>query len=74
MPGRHKITVVRGRRQPTSFILELEHVEFLRKKAKESSTRLGKRVNVSHIIRALIRRAMDEEQEKGRVWNDEDLF
>jgi hypothetical protein len=70
---KRKIKVTRKRRLPTSFVLETEHVEFLRRTAKESAARIGKPVNISHIVRALIRRAMDEEQEKGRIWNDDIL-
>jgi len=68
-----KIKVTRQKKLPTSFVLGPKHVEFLRRIAKDSTKRLGKVVNISHIIRALIQRAMDEEQEKGMVWN-EDLF
>jgi hypothetical protein len=63
----------RKRRVPTSFVLTAEQLAFLQQKAKESSDRLHKRVHASHIVRALIRRAMDEDQEKGKVWYDEDL-
>jgi len=65
--------VKKPKRQPTSFVLEPEQVEFLRRVANENATRLGKNVNVSHVVRALIRRAMDDDHERGKVWDDEDL-
>jgi hypothetical protein len=61
------------KKQPTSFVLKPEHVEFLRWVANENATRLGKNVNVSHVVRALIQRAMDDDRELKKVWDDEDL-
>lgn len=88
MPGRWKFerdqAVVRRRKvrierrkktlRPTSFVLEKDHLDFLQRKSEECTVRLGKVVSNSHIIRALLRQAMDEESYRERVWNEKDLF
>ena len=88
MPGRWKFQrdqeVVRRRKvrierqkktlRPTSFVLGKDHLDFLQRKSEECTVRLGKLVCNSHIIRALLRQAMDEERYRERVWNEKDLF
>jgi hypothetical protein len=84
MPGRWKferdreLAAKNERRRkkecPTSFVLETEHLDFLRRKSEECSVRLNKIVGHSHIVRALIRQAIDEAHDRERVWNEKDLF
>lgn len=54
-----------------SFKVSPEQRAWLENKAIEQTRRLGKEVTQTMVLRALIQKQMDRDEEKTRVWDEE---
>lgn len=61
----------RQRTVASGFDVRLDQRRWLEKKALEQSYRLGRRVTMNAIVRALIQKQMDFEHQCGKIWDDD---